>query len=237
MLVRTGSSIPNIPVSAAPHRPDVPAIVTSGKASTDGDDSSNKSAPGALGQEGGGLYTGPTSSLTALLSFKSERQDSRESENRSPEVQEPLSGSELRPYDDDLLQLLPQLHIIDGKSFLPPGVLFGLFLISRTGLVDFYFEYCNWMYRHVHPQSFLAAWNKFKTGQSSDRLVLATLCVIMALAIRYIPSRHGLLQCLPPNHDELCDQYYALSKDALSRYRQDSRGLSLELVELLLVSK
>ena len=91
------------------------------------------------------------------------------------------------------------------------------------------------MYRHVHPQSFQAAWTKFKTGQSSDRLTLATACVLMALAIRYIPSRHALIASLPPQHEQMCDRYYAIAKDALARYRQDSRALSLDLVEHLLV--
>lgn len=91
------------------------------------------------------------------------------------------------------------------------------------------------MYRHVHPQSFMAAWNKFKSGQSSDRLVLATLCVIMALAIRYIPERHPLLTSLPPVREQVCERYYEIARDALSRHRAESRSLSLELVELLLV--
>lgn len=91
------------------------------------------------------------------------------------------------------------------------------------------------MYRHVHPQSFEQAWSKFKSGQSSDRLTLATACVIMALAIRYIPSRHALIASLPSQHDELCARYYAIARDALGRYRQECRLLSLELVEHLLV--
>lgn len=81
----------------------------------------------------------------------------------------------------------------------------------------------------------MAAWNKFKSGQSSDRLVLATLCVIMALAIRYIPERHPLLTSLPPVREQVCERYYEIARDALSRHRVESRSLSLELVELLLV--
>lgn len=81
----------------------------------------------------------------------------------------------------------------------------------------------------------MAAWGKFKTGQSSDRLVLATLCVIMALAIRYVPSRHALLASLPTAHDEICERYYDIAREALHRYRVNSRALTLELVELLLI--
>lgn len=57
----------------------------------------------------------------------------------------------------------------------------------------------------------------------------------MAVAIRYIPARHALLASLPPEHEELCERYYEIAREALNRYRSESRALSLELVELLLV--
>ncbi|KAI5124760.1 hypothetical protein M0805_005394 [Coniferiporia weirii] len=183
-----------------------------------------KSVPGMLAQKGhGGLYAGPTSMVTHLLGFKSsEHRESKDADNsgddsaRSGDEATASAHDQSRTYDDDLLALLPQLHIIDG-------------------LIDFYFENCNWMYRHVCPKSFLLAWGKFKTGQFSDRLVLATLCVIMALAIRYLPERHALLSSLPHGHEELGERYYAIARDALGRYRSESRSLSLELVELLLI--
>ncbi|THH12360.1 hypothetical protein EW145_g79 [Phellinidium pouzarii] len=163
----------------------------------------------------------PTSMVTHLLNFKSEQREGKDADNsddsaRSSDEATTLNLDQSRAYDDDLLQLLPQLHIIDG-------------------LIDFYFENCNWMYRHVSPKDFLTAWGKFKTGHSSDRLVLATLCVIMALAIRYLPHRHALLTSLPQGHEELGERYYEIARDALSRYRTESRSLSLELVELLLI--
>lgn len=57
----------------------------------------------------------------------------------------------------------------------------------------------------------------------------------MALAIRYLPERHALLASLPHTHEELGGRYYDIARDALSRYRAESRSLSLELVELLLI--
>ena len=57
----------------------------------------------------------------------------------------------------------------------------------------------------------------------------------MGVAIRYIPAQHALLASLPPMHEQLCEKYYDISREALNRYRMESRSLSLELVELLLV--
>jgi hypothetical protein len=114
------------------------------------------------------------------------------------------------------LKLLPDLHIIDG-------------------LVDFYFENCNWIYRHVYPATFQAAWGRYKSGHTAHRLVLATLCVIIAVAIRYIPESHALLVSLSSTREQLGQRYYEVARDALSRYRAESRSLSLELVELLLI--
>ncbi|KAL5530271.1 hypothetical protein ACEPAF_6528 [Sanghuangporus sanghuang] len=219
----TGPAYSSAPSSSVPQGPSPSDSVE--KLTSDAHETSNKSVPGMLNHKGqGGLYAGPTSMVTHLLSFKSpEQREGRDVDNSgddstrsSDEGSAPNLNDQTRSYDNDLLELLPQLHIIDG-------------------LVDFYFEYCNWMYRHVHPQSFMAAWKKFKTGQSSDRLVLATLCVIMSVAIRYIPAQHALLVSLPPEHEELCERYYDIARESLSRYRLESRALSLELVELLLV--
>lgn len=98
------------------HRQDLPDIHIPPARSNDSDDMSSKSAPGMLAQEGqGGLYAGPTSMVTHLLSFKSDR-ESRDAEKKNGNATEPQSASEqIRPYDNDLLEMLPQLHIIDGE--------------------------------------------------------------------------------------------------------------------------
>lgn len=108
------------------------------------------------------------------------------------------------------------------------------------GLVDYYFEYCNWIYRHVNQPAMLASWSRFKNGQTNDRIVLATVCILIALAIRYLPPKHALLASLPGTCEELGDRYYAVMRSALARYRNDKdysggRSYTLELVELLLV--
>lgn len=174
-------------------------------------------APGMLGEKNkGGFYAGPTSTATLLLSLKAMADARDEEDNTASDASEETAIDPLRGFDDDLLALLPAVHVIDG-------------------LIDFYFEYCNWMYRHVNKISFMAAWSRFKQRASADRLVLATLSVIMAIAVRYLPEYHGLLASLSQSRDEVGQVFYEVAKEAYNRYRVESRVLSLELVELLLI--
>ena len=125
-------------------------------------------------------------------------------------------------YDRDLIELLPPLYIIDA-------------------LLDYYFEYCNWVYKHVNKGTFQPAWEKFKNGAFPDRIVLATTAVLLALAIRYLPPGHELLASLPGplthegHYTELSTQYYEVMKKALKRYQEKTKVYTLDLVELLLV--
>ena len=125
-------------------------------------------------------------------------------------------GDELSvEYDRDLLALLPSLDIIDG-------------------LIDYYFSYCNWIYRHVNQVAFLQNWTKYKTGASSDRIVLATACSVMAVAVHYLPPRSNLLEGFPESYEELAFRFIDVSRTALTRRQAESRTYSLDLVELLL---
>lgn len=135
-----------------------------------------------------------------------------------PELHQDLVDND---YDGDLIQLLPKMDILDG-------------------LIDYYFEYCNWIYRTVDRPTFTAAWERFKYGGSPSRIVLATVCIIISLAIRYMPVGHELLASLPvlpyeSTYMELTQQYYTVMKQALDRYMDESKPYTLELVELLLV--
>ena len=94
------------------------------KLTSDAHETSNKSVPGMLNSKAqGGLYAGPTSNVTHLLSFKSpEQRESRDADNSgddstrsSDEGTAPHLNDQTRSYDNDLLELLPQLHIIDGE--------------------------------------------------------------------------------------------------------------------------
>jgi hypothetical protein len=119
-------------------------------------------------------------------------------------------------YDRDLLSLLPPIEIIDG-------------------LIEFYFEYCNWIYRHVDHPAFSRNWDRFKNGSSADRIVLSTACVIMAVATCYLPPQHHLLEGYSESHEELGNKFFDVSKTALQRRLAETKVYTLELVELYLI--
>jgi Fungal specific transcription factor domain len=79
----------------------------------------------------------------------------------------------------------------------------------------------------------MAAWARYKSGAGPDRIVLATVCTIMAVAILYLPTGHELLCALPPDSEAL---FYNIMRVALERKQAEGRrAYSLELVELLLI--
>ncbi|KAG6820165.1 hypothetical protein H0H93_004428 [Arthromyces matolae] len=173
--------------------------------------------PGMLGSQGqGGLYTGPTSTTTHLLMNEPRGSEESDSRQQSQEHTEELPSTMTPEYDRDLLAMLPAIEVIDE-------------------LIAFYFEYCNWIYRHVNQASFTQAWERFKNGTSADRLILATACVILAVATFYLPTHHHFLQIYPESHEEIGLKFYEVSTTALTRRMAESRTYSLELVELLLI--
>ncbi|KAG6919321.1 hypothetical protein DXG01_007454 [Tephrocybe rancida] len=174
-------------------------------------------APGMLGTQGqGGLYAGPTSAATHLLMNETAR-GSEESDSRQQSQEHAEEFPTMTPeYDRDLLAMLPAIEVIDE-------------------LIVFYFEYCNWIYRHVNQASFTQAWERFKNGTSADRLILASACVMMAVATFYLPSHHSFLQSFPETHEEIGLKFYEVSTTALTRRMAESRTYSMELIELLLI--
>lgn len=103
------------------------------------------------------------------------------------------------------------------------------------GLIRYYFDYCNWVYRHVTEQTFTHQWDRFKNGSSGDRIVLATTFVVMAIATFYLPSQHPLLDAFPnQTQDDIGQKFYELACIALQRRMAEGRMYTLELVELLL---
>ncbi|TFK74442.1 hypothetical protein BDN72DRAFT_53904 [Pluteus cervinus] len=173
-------------------------------------------APGLLGsQTQGGLYSGPTSTATHLLI--NDNRISEETESRQQSQDRTDDASPVAPeYDRDLLVLLPSLEIIDG-------------------LINYYFEYCNWIYRHVNQASFMDHWERYKTGSSADRLTLAIACVIMAVATHYLPAQHPLLEDQGETIAERGAKFYDIAVKALARRQEETRTYTLELVELLLI--
>ncbi|KAF7354944.1 hypothetical protein MSAN_01409300 [Mycena sanguinolenta] len=119
-------------------------------------------------------------------------------------------------YDRDLLAMLPPVNIIDG-------------------LINYYFEYCNWIYRHINQASFMHHWERYKNGSSPDRTVLSTACAIMACATYYLSAQDRLLEGYPETHEELGLKYFEVSTTALRRRQMDTKTYSLDLIELHLI--
>ncbi|KAH8830542.1 fungal-specific transcription factor domain-containing protein [Flagelloscypha sp. PMI_526] len=163
----------------------------------------------------GGLYQGPTSAASHLVPMAEGKSDSDESSRRESQERE-LHEDGPQDYDRDLLAALPPIETIDG-------------------LIDFYFQCCNWVYRHVHESSFMNHWGRYKSGATADRLVLSTACAIMAIASRYLPYNHSLLEGMTQTHDGIGNHFYDISTTALQRRQSETKVYNLELVELLLI--
>ncbi|PPQ79557.1 hypothetical protein CVT25_003439 [Psilocybe cyanescens] len=206
--------------SAVPQRrpSDAQALVVPKKETIESDVAEKGSAaPGMLGsQVQGGLYAGPTSAATHLLMNEGRDSDDSDSRQHSQDRASDDFASVTQDYDRDLLSLLPSLDIIDG-------------------LLDYYFEYCNWIYRHVNQASFTHQWEKYKSGVKADRIVLSTACALMAIATHYLPSQHVLLDKFPDTHEEIGIKFFEVSTTSLQKHTAESRTYTLELVELLLV--
>ncbi|KAK7471108.1 hypothetical protein VKT23_002523 [Stygiomarasmius scandens] len=177
----------------------------------------NSTVPGMLGTPNqGGLYAGPTSAALHLLSNESRgSEDDPESRQQSQERNEEFPAMPPE-YDRDLLAMLPSVEIIDG-------------------LITYYFDYCNWIYRHVNQPSFIQNWERFKSGTSADRLILALACAIMSIATHYLPAQHPLLEGFGETHDQLGQKFFEVSTQSLQRRQQETKTYNLELVELLLI--
>ncbi|KAG1773830.1 hypothetical protein EDD22DRAFT_984110 [Suillus occidentalis] len=184
----------------------------------DSDSVDRDNAPGMIGSQGhGGFYAGTTSVVTHLTMNDSRASDDPMDRHPSQEglVTDEIAAS-THEYDRDLLEVLPALETIDA-------------------LISYYFEYCNWIYRHVNQPAFTSAWSRFKSGSSPDRVVLATVCMIMAIAVHYLPHRDPLIAHLADSHEELGKRFYDVMRTALDRHRAESRTYTLELVECLLI--
>lgn len=70
---------------------------------------------------------------------------------------------------------------------------------------------------------------------SPDRIVLATVCVLLAVAVQYLPAEHIILESIAETHEDLGYKYYDVMRSALQRQSLEPRVYTLELVELLLL--
>lgn len=190
-------------------------LISPKKEPTDGDTSDKDNPPGMLGSHGHqGFYAGPTAAVTHLALSDTNRQSDEGDRRLSQDITDDFTTSS--EYDKDLIAHLPGIEIMDG-------------------LITYYFEYCNWIYRHVNRPAFITAWERFKTGASADRVTLATVCNIMAVSVHYLPPGHHLVSDLTEAHEELGRKFYEVMCTALNRHRAECKTYSLELVECLLV--
>ncbi|KAK0453175.1 fungal-specific transcription factor domain-containing protein [Armillaria borealis] len=226
------------PPTVTPRRQGEPSNFVPKKELPDPDmaEGSANNAPGMLASSGqGGLYAGPTSAATHLLggasnaacgvllhtyvlTLQESKADSDSADSRHGSQERTIEEFAALPpeYDRDLLAMLPSLDVIDG-------------------LITFYFECCNWVYRHVNEKAFSSQWDRFKSGKSADRIVLATACVIMGVAAHYLPSDHQLLEQFSETPQEQGNKFFDVSQMALQRRHAESKKYNIELVELLLI--
>ncbi|KAI0059896.1 hypothetical protein BV25DRAFT_1993355 [Artomyces pyxidatus] len=157
------------------------------------------------------LGVGPTSWIS-YLGFKS-FPDAAESSDKAlpPDI---LRARYER--DNDLIAQLPALAVIDG-------------------LIDFYFEHCNWIHRYVNEPSFTLRWQRYKAGERPCRVTLATVCVVIAVALHHLPEVHELLEGLPAPRDELTGRCYNIMRTVMARQLWDSSHYNLDYVELFLI--
>ncbi|KAJ7590740.1 hypothetical protein C8J56DRAFT_540993 [Mycena floridula] len=222
-IARLRHSINQLEAYVFPNRPHQPqrrpseaAPMLPKKEPVDADvNDSGPSAPGML-QPQGGLYSGATSAATHLLSTNDATKTDTDSRPGSQERGN-LDFAELnQDYDRDLLTMLPSLEIIDG-------------------LIAYYFEYCNWIYRHVNQVAFLQHWDRFKNGTSADKIVLSTACAIMAVSTFYLPAQHSLLDGFAETHEAMGQKFYEVSTMAYQRRQNETKAYSLDLMELLVI--
>ncbi|KAF8499313.1 fungal-specific transcription factor domain-containing protein [Gautieria morchelliformis] len=177
-------------------------------------------APGMLAQPrtgDGGMYAGPTSAATHFASLKSDDDAADDDDDSQSVVSDSSPDNQYpSPRDFDLLAMLPEVSIVDG-------------------LLSHYFESCQWENRHLHHHAFTQAWARFKSNIASDRLVLATVFVVLAIAVQFLPPRHPLIESLPESPPELSENYYTIGCTALQRHQAERKTYSLELIELLLL--
>ncbi|TFY59834.1 hypothetical protein EVJ58_g5528, partial [Rhodofomes roseus] len=173
--------------------------------------------PGMFGGRMGGLYLGPTTPGSLMVGQNHDR-DEPDSDSPTAHIEEVVEPG--AQYDSDFLAELPAFDIIDA-------------------LIAYYFDYCNWIYRHINEKSFMEGWQRFKKWESGDRVVFATACIVMCLSLRYLPSGHPLLDRMGSGTvEDHSNKYHTLMRNVLKRHRESAESLTrtytLPLVELLL---
>ncbi|KAI0032018.1 hypothetical protein K488DRAFT_70982 [Vararia minispora EC-137] len=103
-------------------------------------------------------------------------------------------------------------------------------------MLEFYFENCVWATCGAHASTFLSSWAEYKSGERPHHVIFVTLCEILAIAARHLPSSHSLIAELAPSNLELSKRCHetAVMADSDRRLVHPS-FYDVELVECLLV--
>ncbi|KAG8693062.1 hypothetical protein FRC08_009345, partial [Ceratobasidium sp. 394] len=169
-----------------------------------------------------GMYVGPTSAASPLLSFRYMSQSNgvyvggSVPTETSPDESGAASCSLDVRQNLDLLAKLPDVAIVDG-------------------LLKHYFENCTWLNRYLNQPSLQTSWTRFKISTCTDHLTVSILFVVLAISLHYLPKSHPLAAQLNGAHS-LSDEYYENSTIALERQRANGPKVpTMELVELHLL--
>ncbi|KAJ1308597.1 hypothetical protein OPQ81_004295 [Rhizoctonia solani] len=170
-----------------------------------------------------GMYVGPTSAASPLLSFRHLLQPNGVFEGgtvpteTSPDESGAASCSLDVQQNLDLLAKLPDVPIVDG-------------------LLRHYFENCTWLNKYLNEPSLQTSWTRFKASTCTDQLTVSILFVVLAISLLYLPKGHPLATQLGGNVNILSEEYFQNCTIALERHRATGPKVpTMELVELHLL--
>ncbi|KAL5636973.1 hypothetical protein ACGC1H_000823 [Rhizoctonia solani] len=170
-----------------------------------------------------GMYVGPTSAASPLLSFRHMLQPNGVFEGgtvpteTSPDESGAASCSLDVQQNLDLLAKLPDVPIVDG-------------------LLRHYFENCTWLNKCLNEPSLQTSWTRFKVSTCTDQLTVSILFAVLAVSLLYLPRNHPLLTQLGGNANMLSEEYFQNCTVALDRHRATGPKVpTMELVELHLL--
>ncbi|KAG8928151.1 hypothetical protein FRC03_012289 [Tulasnella sp. 419] len=184
-------------------------------------------SPSAFRPENG-IYIGPTSTASHLLSLRNgeQRGTTTSDVNGEEQYSAMAEGAPFGKLDDP--SPLPVHQVDELLEHLPD---------TSEELISYYFENCTWLHRNLHQETFLKAWARFNNSASrpGGHIILATAFGILGIAVQYLPPNHTLFETSPDSQNDIANQYHRMAETAYRRHLLDTREPSLEVVEYLLI--
>ncbi|KAF8335413.1 uncharacterized protein EI90DRAFT_3048299 [Cantharellus anzutake] len=162
----------------------------------------------------GGLYLGPTAPCSAVLTLRSD-------ETGSPVQSETLAASAIRALRS------PHANA-DIRSEIPTD------FVYTTSLITFFFTRTS-PCPPIDHNAFSEAWARARGSDYTDHLVMATLFLMLAVAVYYLPPRDPLLARLPAPPNVVANRWYNASLIAANRYKKFKNPPDLDWIEMLLL--